>query len=67
MAKNWMSKAFANSHGQFKAQAKKHHMGTEAYANKVSASPSASTHVKRQANLVKIARGVNHTGHKHGS
>lgn len=57
---HWMEKAFANAHGQFKAKAKKAKMGTEAYANKVTAPGSdASTKTKRQANLAKIARKVN--------
>ena len=30
MAKHWMKAAFANSHGQFKAKAKKAGMSTEA-------------------------------------
>lgn len=52
--KNWMAKAFANSHGQFKAKAQKAGKSTGAYANAVLASPSASTKSKRQANLAKI-------------
>ncbi len=32
MAKKWMQKAFANSHGQFKAKAKAHGESTEEYA-----------------------------------
>lgn len=54
MAEKFMQKAFANSHGQFKAKAKKAGMSTAAYANKIANSPSASTHEKRQANLAKI-------------
>lgn len=55
MAKDkWMQKAFANSHGQFKAKAEKAGMSTAKYANKVAASPTASTHSKRQANLAKL-------------
>ena len=34
MAKHWMAKAFANSHGQFKAKAKAAGMSTEEYAEK---------------------------------
>jgi hypothetical protein len=55
MAKeHWMQKAFANSHGQFKAKASKAGMSTAAYAKKEASSPSASTKTKRQANLAKI-------------
>ena len=54
MAKKWMEKAFANSHGQFKAKAKKAGMSTKAYAKKESKSSSASTKTKRQANLAKM-------------
>jgi hypothetical protein len=32
MAKHWMQKAFANSHGQFKAKAKAAGSSTRAYA-----------------------------------
>lgn len=52
--KHWMEKAFANSHGQFKAKAKAAGRSTEAYANEEAASPSASTKTKRQANLAKL-------------
>ncbi len=51
---HWMEKAFANSHGQFKAKAKAHGMSTKAYANKESHDPGASTKTKRQANLAKM-------------
>jgi hypothetical protein len=50
----WMEKAFAGSHGQFKAKAKKAGMSTEKYASKEADSPSASTRTKRQANLAKL-------------
>ena len=59
MAKHWMKAAFANSHGQFKAKAKKAGMSTEAYASKEAHDPKASTKTKRQANLAKL-------GHKFG-
>lgn len=39
MAKKWMQKAFANSHGQFKAKAQKAGMSTEAYAEKEKHAP----------------------------
>ena len=51
---HWMQKAFANSHGQFKAKAKAHGESTREYANEVSKSPTASTKTKRQANLAKM-------------
>jgi hypothetical protein len=60
----WMEKAFANSHGQFKAKAKKAGMGTQAFAKKEAASPSASTKTKRQANLAKL--GAKYGGGHHG-
>lgn len=56
---HWMEKAFANSHGQFKAKAKAHGMSTEAFAEKESHDPNASTKTKRQANLAKL-------GHRFG-
>lgn len=56
---HWMQDAFANSHGQFKAKAKRHGMSTQAYANKEAHDPNASTKTKRQANLAKL-------GHKYG-
>jgi hypothetical protein len=56
MAKDghWMEKAFANSHGQFKAKAKKAGMSTKAFASKEKNDPKASTKTKRQANLAAI-------------
>lgn len=51
---HWMEKAFANSHGQFKAKAKKAGMSTGAFAAKESKDPSASTKTKRQANLARL-------------
>jgi hypothetical protein len=54
MVNHWMEKAFAHSHGQFKAKAKKAGMSTKAYASKESKSPNASTKTKRQANLAKL-------------
>lgn len=51
---NWMEKAFSNSHGQFKAKAKKAGMSTGAFASKESKDPDASTKTKRQANLAKL-------------
>jgi len=61
MAKKWMAKAFAHSHGQFKAAAKKRGKSTLAYARQVTKKGSrASTHRKRQANLVKTAAKTHH-------
>ena len=53
---HWMEKAFANSHGQFKAKAKKAGMSTGAYARKEKSDPGASTKTKRQANLALIGQ-----------
>jgi hypothetical protein len=54
VAKKWMAKAFAKSHGQFKAKAKKAGMSTGAYTRKVTKKGSrATTKTKRQANLAK--------------
>jgi hypothetical protein len=55
MAEHWMQKAFGNSHGQFKAKAKKAGESTEAYATKVTKPGSyATAKTKRQANLAKL-------------
>jgi len=56
---HWMEKAFANSHGQFKAKAKAHGESTQAYAEDVKNSPTASTKTKRQAALARTARKIN--------
>src|SRR5215468_10316587 len=61
MAK-WMQKAFANSHGQFKAKAKKAGKSTAAFARQeLKAGSNATTKTKRQANLalrgIEAARG----------
>jgi len=48
----WMEKAFANSHGQFKAKAHKAGKSTEAMA--ANPGKNASTKTKRQANLAKL-------------
>ena len=47
----WMEKAFANSHGQFKAKAKKAGMSTGAYAAKEASAPGKTG---KQARLAKI-------------
>ena len=49
---HWMEKAFANSHGQFKAKAKAAGKSTAAMA--ANPGKNASTKTKRQANLAKI-------------
>ena len=49
---HWMEKAFANSHGQFKAKAKAAGKSTAAMA--AHPGKNASTKTKRQANLPKI-------------
>lgn len=53
----WMEKAFANSHGQFKAKAKAAGKSTEQMAEHPG--KNASTKTKRQANLARIAHKVN--------
>ena len=59
MAKDghWMEKAFANSHGQFKAKAKAAGKSTAAMAS--NPGKGASTKTKRQANLANTARKIN--------
>ena len=62
MAKNWIAKATANSHGQFSAKAKRAGMSTSAYASKVLKKGSkASAATKKQAvlarNLSKARKG----------
>lgn len=60
-SKHWMSKAFANSHGQFKAKASKAGESTAQYARHVLASGShASTKTKRQAALAERGMEANH-------
>ena len=49
---HWMEKAFANSHGQFKAKAKAKGESTAELA--ANPGKNASTKTKRQANLAKI-------------
>jgi hypothetical protein len=49
---HWMEKAFANSHGQFKAKAKAAGKSTAEMA--ADPGEGASTKTKRQANLAKI-------------
>lgn len=49
---HWMEKAFANSHGQFKAKAKAAGKTTAEMA--ANPGKNASTKTKRQANLAKL-------------
>ena len=56
---HWMEKAFANSHGQFKAKAKAAGKSTAQMAAHPGA--GASTKTKRQANLAKL--GAKYGGH----
>jgi hypothetical protein len=51
---HWMEKAFANSHGQFKAKAKAAGKSTKAFANEPHKGKTA-----RQANLAKTAMKIN--------
>lgn len=54
---HWMEKAFANSHGQFKAKAKAKGESTKELAAHPGA--GASTKTKRQAALVRTAAKIN--------
>jgi hypothetical protein len=61
-SKKWMSKAFSNSHGQFKAKAERAGMSTKAFADKaLGANSKASTKTKRQAALAERGMEANHT------
>ncbi len=51
MAEKWMAKAFANSHGQFKAKAKAAGMSTKAFAEK---EKGAGGKIGKQANLALV-------------
>lgn len=51
MAKKWMAKAFANSHGQFKAKAAKAGESTRAYAEEKKGAPGL---VGKQARLALV-------------
>jgi hypothetical protein len=55
---HWMEKAFANSHGQFKAKAKAKGETTAELA--AHPGKNASTKTKRQANLARIAERSRH-------
>ena len=54
---HWMEKAFANSHGQFKAKAKA--AGKSVKQEAAHPGAGASTKTKRQANLVRTAMKAN--------
>ena len=56
---HWMEKAFANSHGQFKAKAKRAGKSTAEMAE--NPGKGASTQTKRQANLAQL--GAKYGGH----
>lgn len=57
MAKKFMGQAFANSHGQFKAKAKKAGMSTRAYAAKEAGAPGL---LGKQARLAEVGMNANH-------
>lgn len=57
--RNWIEKATANSHGQFRAKAKAAGMSTGAYAGKVeSGKVKASRTTKKQAQLASTLMGM---------
>ena len=63
--KQWMAKAFANAHGQFKAKAERAGMSTKAFARRALAEGShASTRTKRQAALAQRGMEADHSRHK---
>lgn len=56
---NWIEKATANSHGQFRAKAKAAGMSTGAYASKVKSGKAKASHVtKEQASLASTLMGM---------
>jgi hypothetical protein len=60
-SKKWMAKAFANSHGQFRAKAQAAGMSTGAFARKsLGADSHASTKTKRQAALAERGMEASH-------
>jgi hypothetical protein len=59
MAKHWIAGAIKHP-GAFTAKAKAHHMGVQAYANKVLSSDSASSTTKKQASLAKTLSKFHH-------
>lgn len=63
MAKDWIEKATANSHGQFAAKAADAKMSTKAYAGKVnSGKVKASPVTRKQASLASTLMGMNKKG-----
>jgi hypothetical protein len=54
---HWMEKAFANSHGQFKAKAQKAGMSTAAYAAKEKGAPGK---LGKQARLARAGMAAKH-------
>lgn len=61
MAKMWIAGATKNSHGQFRAKAKKAGMSTRAYAQKMK---GAGGVVGKQARLALTLMGLHHGGKK---
>ncbi len=61
MAKHWMKQAFSNSHGQFKAKAKRAGMSTRAFAEK---EKDAGGLAGKQANLALVGMNASHGGAK---
>lgn len=62
-SKKWMSKAFANAHGQFKAKAERAGQSTRAFAQHVLRPGStATTKTKRQAALAERGMAAKHGG-----
>jgi hypothetical protein len=63
--RKWMSKAFGNAHGQFKAKAEKAGKSTAAFASSTLAEDSdASTKTKRQAALAQRGMEASHARRK---
>jgi hypothetical protein len=58
-SKKWMSKAFSNSHGQFKAKAARAGMSTAAYAKKEEHAPGL---LGQQARLAERGMEARHKG-----
>jgi hypothetical protein len=57
MAKHWMAKAFANSHGQFKAKAEKAGESTKQYAEEKKSAPGR---LGKQARLALAGMNAKH-------
>lgn len=58
MGKNFIAKATANAHGQFRAKAEKAGMSTAAYARKEEHAPGKTG---KQARLAETLMGLNHS------